>query len=64
VIATDRIECKITQRVPHVGRVSAEARHAALCHDLQRGDGVIIDERRELIVYDGNRDLDRGWLAG
>ena len=63
VVVPERAWCRVTLRVPHVGRLDAEARNEALCSDLQRAGGAIVDVRRALVIYDGNRDLDRGWLA-
>jgi non-canonical purine NTP pyrophosphatase (RdgB/HAM1 family) len=52
----------VTLRAHGVGRVTAEARFAALCAEIHATGHVVRNRIREYTVFDTNVALDRGWL--
>lgn len=53
----------VTLRAHRVGRVTAEARFAALCAEIEGAGHVVRNRIREYTVFDTNVALDRGWLT-
>ena len=52
----------VTVRAHRVGRVTAEARFAALCAEVERAGYAVRNRIREYTVFDTNVALDRGWI--
>jgi hypothetical protein len=61
-VGGELVERFVTLRAHGVGRVTAEARFATLCAELQRAGHVIRNRIREYTVFDTNVALDRGWI--
>ena len=52
----------VTVRAHRVGRVTAEARFAAFCAEVERAGYAVRNRIREYTVFDTNVALDRGWI--
>jgi len=63
VAGTDGLaERFVTLRAHAVGRITAEARFAALCAEIEAAGYLVRSRIREYTVFDTNVGLDRGWL--
>jgi inosine/xanthosine triphosphate pyrophosphatase family protein len=56
------VERFVTLRAEGVGRLTAEARYAALSAEIDRAGHVVRNRIREYTVFDTNVTLDRGWI--
>jgi non-canonical purine NTP pyrophosphatase (RdgB/HAM1 family) len=52
----------VTVRAHRVGRITAEARFAAFCAEVERAGYAVRNRIREYTVFDTNVALDRGWI--
>lgn len=52
----------VTIRAHRVGRITAEARFATVCQEIERAGYVVRNRIREYTVFDTNVGLDRGWI--
>jgi inosine/xanthosine triphosphate pyrophosphatase family protein len=52
----------VTVRAHRVGRITAEARFAAFCAEVEAGGYAVRNRIREYTVFDTNVALDRGWI--
>ena len=52
----------VTVRAHRVGRITAEARFAAFCAEVERAGFTVRNRIREYTVFDTNVALDRGWI--
>ncbi len=52
----------VTVRAHRVGRLTAEARFAAFCVEVERAGYSVRNRIREYTVFDTNVALDRGWI--